>query len=116
MAKRKRGITGNAANKTYAKQKRQKRAELTEDAKEIILHKETERRRNSRKALSHGPLFKHGNKYFTVFKVVGDGNCLFSAISYCLYGNCNANSRIRKEAVNWRAGVGERQRAGGGAP
>ena len=37
---------------------------------------------------------------FAIIPIVGDGNCLFRAISFCLYGNEGRHSELRSLAIN----------------
>ena len=44
---------------------------------------------------------KFGNRYFRIFQVLGDGNCLLRAISFCLFKNSKQHEIIRKDAVKF---------------
>ena len=54
---------------------------------------------------------KFANKYFRIFQVLGDGNCLFRTISFCLFKNSKQHEIIRQDAVkfvieNWNEFAG----------
>lgn len=44
-------------------------------------------------------VFTYGDQRLTLVDIDGDGNCMFSAISYCIYGDTDLGPTIRETVV-----------------